>query len=132
MRRPITVGAGWAAAALGGIVVATPARGQDSNDHHVYSFREGAACRDADGRVRDGPIKPPPVPTNSSIPAAMTPFGMIRIKGEGSSPDCYFYMFEVGLDPNGTPGSTSCPQVAVGQEKSSFTGTRGNAPHCPK
>jgi hypothetical protein len=135
MTRPITAGAGWAAAALAGMVVATPVRAQDSGDRHVYSFSEGAVCRDKNGgfrRDKDGKKTPPPVPPQSGIAAEMTPFGMIKLKLKPDDPDCYLYMFEVGLDPNGTPGSTSCPQVALGQEKSSFTGTRGSGLHCSK
>jgi len=131
MRRPITAGAGCAAATLAGIVVATPVRGQGSNDHRVYSFSEGAVCRDKNGRVDKGKKTTPPVPPKSGTAAEMTSFGMINLKLRPEDPDCYLYMFEVGLDPNGSPAFTSCPQVAMGQDKSSFTGTR-SMPHCSK
>jgi hypothetical protein len=65
------------------------------------------------------------------IAAEMTPFGMINLKLRPEDRDCYLYMFEVGLDPNGSPAFTSCPQVAMGQHNSSFTGTR-SMPHCSK
>ena len=135
MRRPITAAAGWAAAALAGIVLATPVRAQDSGDHPVYSFSQGAVCRDRNGvvlRDKDGKKTPPPVPPQSGIAAEMTPFGMIKLELKPGDPECYLYMFEVGLDPNGTPGATSCPQVALGQEKSFFTGTRGKPSSCSK
>jgi hypothetical protein len=113
--------AGFTALVFVGVAaIAVPARSDDT----INSLSEGAACRDKDG-IAIWPHSAPPPP----VAVQMTPFGMIQVVGGWNNRDCYFYVNEVGLK---SAGSTSCPEAAVGQEKSLLAGTRGLRKQCSK
>jgi len=122
MKRAIPQRAGWAAAFIVGVgALASPVRSET-----IYSLNDGAACRDKNGAVETPRSAPQP-----AVAAEMTPFGMMQVTGGWNNQDCYFYMSEVGLEPQGTVG-LSCPTAAVGQEKSRLAGTRDLTQSCSR
>jgi hypothetical protein len=107
-------------AGLGGVIVsASSTFGQEI----VYGLADGAACRDASGKLEE-----PRELVKPKAQAEKAPFGMVRIKEKVHGKDCYFYRAEVSLQPPDQT-DTSCSDGSVGQPKSSIAGTR-RAPNC--
>jgi hypothetical protein len=124
MRRSFIDAAGWVAACFAGAVAtALPVQSEET----IYSLDDEAACRDMNGR-----ITPPRIAPTPPLVAEKTSFGMVKVKGGMKGRECFFYTFEVGLDPPKTPGSTLCPDASVGHEKSVVAGTRDKPGGCSK
>jgi hypothetical protein len=96
-------------------------------EEKIYSLDDEAVCRDVNGKILQPRITP-------GLPAVAekTQFGMIKVEKVINGLECFFYIFEVSLDPTNGQGSALCPDASVGQDKSSIAGTRQASAGCSK
>jgi hypothetical protein len=106
---------------------ATAISGKARAEEKIYSLNDEAACRDVNGKI----LQPRIIPDLPAL-AEKTRFGMVKAKNNTNGLECFFYVFEVGLDPPNARGLALCPDASVAQDKSSIAGTREASAGCSK
>jgi hypothetical protein len=135
MRISVVAAPGWMVAGFAGaLALALPVRSEEAVPvgRTIYSLADEAACRDVNGRIELPRIVPTPPLAAENASLGMVKVIDSKVTASMKGRECFFYAFEVGLDPSRTQGSTSCPDASLGQEKSFIPGTRGALAGCSR